>query len=182
MLALAIAACGGLKVRAEHDRSADFTGLRTYAWMPDSQETPGDPRVDNRDVDERIRAAVDRQLAARGYEHGPAESADFWVTYHAALAGDLETQTVNRSYDAAPGWSYGTGRGGRYGWSPGASGAYVPQYRKGSLIIDFVAPQTKTLIWRGSAEAKLEISTTPEEQERRLQDAVRRIIEQFPPS
>jgi hypothetical protein len=55
------------------------------------------------------------------------------------------------------------------------------QYEEGSLILDFVDPQTKQLIWRGSAKAEVDDVKTPEKREALIDEAVQKILKNFPP-
>ena len=69
---------------------------------------------------------------------------------------------------------------------PSAGSTSVPvmvtrQYREGTLILDIVDPGSDTVVWRGSAQAQLAGSGEPQTRQARIQTAVRRILERFPP-
>ena len=95
-LAVLLGALGGcassLQIQSEHDPRFDFSSVRTYEWLAVAQPEFGsntapefrDPRFEAEALDPPIRAAVDRELAARGYQR-VTESDDFLVAYHAAL-------------------------------------------------------------------------------------------------
>lgn len=51
----------------------------------------------------------------------------------------------------------------------------------GSLVIDVVSGADGRLIWQGWAEGQLDPSLSPEARRKRLEDAVKRILEQFRP-
>ena len=55
------------------------------------------------------------------------------------------------------------------------------EYDEGTLILDIVDAESRTLIWRGSARAEVSATVAPETREARVREAVRRILEQFPP-
>jgi len=55
------------------------------------------------------------------------------------------------------------------------------QYREGTLILDVVDAGADAVVWRGSAQAQLAGSGEPLTRRARIQEAVRRILERFPP-
>ena len=50
-------ACSGIKVDSEYDPSADFSQLRSWAWLPQAGPSDG-PMLDNAPLDTHIREAV----------------------------------------------------------------------------------------------------------------------------
>jgi hypothetical protein len=58
---------------------------------------------------------------------------------------------------------------------------YERTYEEGSLIIDVLDPQDGRIIWRGIAEATIRSADPPETRQKRITDAARRLLEQFPP-
>ena len=48
-------------------------------------------------------------------------------------------------------------------------------------MLDVIHPTTKDLMWRGIAEAVVNPYSTPEKSEKKIREAVRRILERFPP-
>jgi hypothetical protein len=179
-LGFGLPAFAGNKVSAGHDPSVDFSALRTYRWMAWPEKTAPDPRVDNKDVEAHVQAVVDQQLAELGFELVPAGPVDFRVTYRIALDGHLETNVTTKAYGSPGGWTYSAGPR-LVEWGPATTGAYVPKYSKGTLLIDFVDADEAKPLWRGSYQAKVKVTTTPEKRENRLQDAVRRILKKLPP-
>ena len=175
----ALSACTTIEVGSDFDPSVDFSGFRTYAWIPGPQKRTGDPRIDNPLLDKRIRRAVVAQLTAKGYTQKTSGTPDLWVAYHAAVERKMDVRTMNTyyGYGRGWGWDYGYRQGPAYSWPE----THVYHYDEGSLILDIVDPATRQLIWRGSAQAEVNRSTTAEKRDQRLNEAVRRILEQFPP-
>ena len=64
----------------------------------------------------------------------------------------------------------------------GPSGVSTYQYEEGSLILDFVDAKSKKLIWRGSAKAQIDNVDTPEKSEKLINEAVKEILKEYPPS
>jgi hypothetical protein len=179
-LGLGLPAFADKEVSAGHDPAVDFSALKTYRWMAWPEATAPDPRVDNKDIEEQVRAILDRQMAELGFELMTTGPVDFRVSYHIALEGNLETAVTTKAYGSPGGWTYSAGPR-LVEWGPATTGAYVPKYRKGTLLIDFVDVDEARPLWRGSYHAKVKVSTTPEKREKRLQDAVRRILKKLPP-
>ena len=57
----------------------------------------------------------------------------------------------------------------------------VREYEQGTLLLDFVDPETRQLLWRGSASARIRPSSSPEESQKRANEAVAAMLERFPP-
>jgi len=170
-----------MKVGWEYDPAGRFTGLHSYAWVPGSQQPTGDPRVDDKSVDRRIRQAVDTQLAAQGFVAAPAEQADFWVGYHVLLLDKVETSTTRTYYGHNRSW--GGDAGLDLGWQlAGAPASYSWRYDVGTLTVFIEAPATQRPIWQGFAEAQIEPSDDWDTRDRRLAKAATLILEKFPPN
>jgi hypothetical protein len=169
--AAAMGGCSTLKVNTDYDPAADFARLQSYAWLPDPRPPTGDPRLDSSLLDARVRRAVDSQLAARGHREVSPDEADFLVTYHVALETKLDVETIHHGY------GYGWGR-----WYGGMGGSTrVREYEQGTLLLDFVDPKTRLLLWRGSASARIRPSNSPEESQKRSDEAVAAMLKRFPP-
>ena len=55
-------------------------------------------------------------------------------------------------------------------------------FEQGSLILDVSNPATRSLVWRGVAQAKINRERTPAQRDARLRDAVSSLIDKFPKS
>ena len=170
-LALFVSACASLEISSDWNPQADFSRLHAWTWLPQARPASGDPRLDSSLLDARIRSAVESELGVRGYAKTEA-TPDFLVAYHVALDTQLEATSVD---------SYYGGAGYRHWGGPGYTTTYVREFEVGSLVLDVLDPRSKELIWRGSATAEIIPGATPEEREARIREAVRRMLERFPP-
>ena len=153
-------------VRYDYDTKADFAHLETYDWLP----IPTSAEIDRITI-ERIKNAVNTQLEAKGLKM-TSDDPDFLIASH---VGKKEKVRIED-------WGYGYGPHGRYwGGYGGPRGVDVYKYEEGSLILDFVEPKSKKLIWRGSAKAQINTDKTPEKREKLIAEAVQKILEKFPP-
>jgi hypothetical protein len=142
LLALVCAACTRVSVSTDYDHTANFGALHTYAWRPGKQQGMADPRYDSSLIDRRVRAAVERVLASKGYTPAAAGTPpDFLVGYHVVVRQKTSVQTIDHYY--------GYRVGGWGGWPQ----TYSHDYDEGTLLIDIIDPQTMKLLWRGSGTA-----------------------------
>jgi hypothetical protein len=128
----------------------------------------GDPRFDNSIIDARVRASVDRALAAKGYTRVESGSPDFLVGYHAVLRAKMDVATIDRWYGY---------RGGGF-----ANPHYdVRPYDEGTLLIDVIDPASTKLLWRGTATGAVLEKADVDKREKRADQAVNDILAEFPP-
>jgi hypothetical protein len=169
-VAVMVTGCSGMSIRSDYNPQANFDSYSTYAWLP--APTTGDPRLDNAILEGRIKAAVDNALAEKGFRLADnADDATFWVGYHIGIEGRMDVTTVNSYYG--------------YGWGPWYGGAYrdtqVRYYDQGTLLIDVIDAGAQELAWRGTAEAEVHNESSPERRQQRLNEAVTKILDRFPP-
>jgi hypothetical protein len=175
MLVLACVACAGIRVNQDYDPSIDFRRLQTYSWIPGPQPKTGDLRLDSPLIDTRVRAAIDRSLAERGYQKLAEGIPDFLVGYHLSMDQKLDVRTTDTYYGYGAG--YGRyGRGGVVGFN-----TTVQQYDEGTIIIDIANGANDRLIWRGWGAQRLRRDPSPEQTTRAIDRAVIEILKQFPP-
>jgi len=173
ILALPLAACAP-KVVIDYDKDADFTRNRTYAW---ESGTP----VKNQLVDRRITAAIDAQLAAKGFQKHETNP-DLVVSYHAALSEEVHYSTTSVGVGYGPSWGPGYGwygRGGGWGVSTGTSVTTPNTVTVGTLIVEIYEAKDKQMIWRGTGSET--VSQDPEKNAEKIQETTAAMFEKFPP-
>ncbi len=178
----AFASCArepAIRTESSSNPMASFAELKTYAWMPGWKLDSRDSRVDDALLEKRIREAIDRVLGAKGYERKLAGRPDFFVAYHVALREKLDVTTMNSVYGFDPGW--GWHHRGLYGGGKTGTGPHVASYDSGSLIIDFLEAKESTLIWRGSAQTKVDPTRDKERTKiERIDAVVDLMLKRFP--
>jgi hypothetical protein len=175
--ALLGAACASpIKTAHDSDPNANFTGYESYTWIKDGpligpQVGEGKPSYISPIDDQRIRAGVEGQLAAKGYSQAESlEQADLVVSYGIGTEEKTRvTPTAGRSNVYYPGYGYG-------GWY-GGSTVNVQQYTEGTLTIEFWDRRSKQAVWVGWASKRLSQSDDSHET---IGEAVRLILEPFP--
>jgi Domain of unknown function (DUF4136) len=167
--------CSTLKVSQDYDIKAKFSGLKTYVWQSETHKKTGDVRVDNPLLHSRIRSAVDFFLLSKGYRIVSKGTPDFYVNYQYSI----RTKVDSNNLDGGVGFGIGTyGRHGGIGISTGGS---VSTYDEGMLVIDILASGSKDLIWRGTATRRISQHSNPEKTTKNVNEAVEKILAQFPP-
>ena len=174
-----VSGCSSIKVNSDYNPDVSFAGFQFYNWIPYAPSTNGDPRIDGNTLfHDRVRHAIDEQLAAKGYVKSKTEKPDFWVTYHFTLDKQTEIQTINNNYNYGPGWGWGY----RDYYSPFyGSDTYIYTYEQGTLIVDIVDPNNRKLVWRGTVIDKVNFFNTPEQKKQKIREAVTKLLMQFPP-
>jgi len=161
-----LAACSSITTSADYDKSANFSQYKTYAWKDTDQKQ-------NELVENRIKAAVDSQLQAKGL-HKVDSNPDLWVVEHVRLS----EQTQINTYDS--GWGYGYGWRGGYGGG-GMSSTTVQKIPVGNLIIDLVDAKENQLKWRGTASKTLDPSASVDKKTENVNEAVAKMFAGYPP-
>ena len=106
---------------------------------------------------------MDEKLAAKGYSVSESNP-DFLIAYHGNVQSKVDVTNWGYRY---PGW---------YG------GVEVYQYDEGTLIVDFVDSTSKDLIYRGTLTAEMDRRSTDfERRQKRINEAVDKILKRFPP-
>lgn len=161
------AACAPISVTYDYDPQVDFSKMKTYAWhMP----PPGTPNVDSL-THQRIVRAIEDGMEARGFRKVEEGAADVIVHAMASVHERIRTTPV----------TIGVGYSWPAGYIGAREGVEVTSYEEGTLIVDVIKPDTKSLMWRGTAKAAVDRDRTPEEREARIREAVGKILQAFPP-
>lgn len=68
-----------------------------------------------------------------------------------------------------------------YGMMGGGPRTYVREYEVGTLILDGVDAREQRLVWRGTAQAELHRDLSPDALQKKINDAVHKLLARFPP-
>ena len=160
---LALAGCATMRLNTYAARGFDVNAYRTYKWAPGDQLATGDPRLDNNPFfAERLQAAVDQQLAARGFEKMTSERADLLLHYHARVEQQLDVRAADPPYDYC-------------------DDCESSVYDAGTIMLDLVDAPTSRLVWRGWAEGSIEGAIDDQKlMEERIDEAVAKILARLP--
>lgn len=169
-LSLLFAACSSLKVTYDYDKQTDFSTYKTYAYSEDALKLPvGDL---NRD---RVIAAVDRELAAKGFTK--SDTPDVLIDMH--VRAEQKTEAVANT--TGPG--YGYGGPWRYGYGGGFSTTTIDynQYIEGTLFINMVDKASEKIVWQGRGTKTVDEDASPQKRETNINNGVKMIFMKYPP-
>jgi hypothetical protein len=146
----------------DYDKGADFSKFRTYAWV-------GGATLPDQINHARIVGAVDAQLASRGMvKVTPGGEPDVLVAYHATFDKNL------RINGFSSGW-------GGYRFAGSRTGtATTEEFLVGTLAVDVVDAQSKSIVWRSRATKELDAKATPEKRDKNIRRAVEKLFEKYP--
>jgi len=177
ILVLALAGCGsGISVTTDHDPATDFSTLKTFRWL-DIKRGSDDPLSDQL-IARRVRSAVEKTLASKGFVSKETGEPDFWVAAH---AGAKEKMNVTNW----GGYGYGYAYGPYWGAGPYGGNIDVSYYTEASLVLDVALNEgdNDKLVWRGIGTGTLSKNRrSPEESQQVLDDVIAQIMEDFPPT
>jgi hypothetical protein len=178
---LVLSACASSpKIGYDYDPGANFSTYHTYEWMPGNQEKTGDRRVDNSQLDIRIRTAIGAQLHVKGYTSAN-DQPDFFVAYSVGLKDmtpDVSTQYLS---DGMAGGAFIHSVDTRSPNGAPTPANDSPSYLTGTLLIDIVDAASKKLVWRGTAAGVVDPGLTSVERVERIRQIVRDMLSHFPP-
>jgi hypothetical protein len=122
-----------MTVSSHIERNVDLSQYVTYDWGPRDSFPVGDPRLDNNEFfRDYVEGAIEKRLAAKGYERAVAGPPDLLVHYHASVNQKVDVYEADRSH-------------GYY--SDTASS--IVEFEQGTLMLDVVDARTNRLLWRG---------------------------------
>ena len=133
-----MAGCATLQVSSHVERGINFADYVTYDWGKRDNFPVGDPRLDNNEFfRDHLEGALEKRLAAKGYERATGGEPDVLIHYHATVAQKLDVREIDQSYVSC------------YGED---CAAQFSEFEQGTLVVDIVDRRTNRLIWRGWAQ------------------------------
>lgn len=159
----------------DHDPNASFASYHNYAFVypaPPGEEglpLPSSDVASSQLMEKRVEAAIGRELAAKGLEPAPFETADLIVAFNVSTRSATRTEF----YPSGGGyWPYGW-------WHAHWDTVYTRIYTEGLMIVDLIDAKSRQLVWRGWTADPLPRS---EDMSGVVDHAVREIFKNYPPS
>jgi hypothetical protein len=159
LAALLTASTAFANIATDYDHNVDFGHYKTYSWAA--------VKTSDSLWDQRVKDAVNRELAARGWTQVPS-GGEVAVSARDAIHNQ---QTLNTFYD---------GFGGRRFGGLGMATTTVDNYKVGTLIVEMFDGNSKNLIWRGVASDTL--SNNADKNIKSLDKNVQKMFGKFPPN
>lgn len=145
-------------VSVDYDHATNFNQVKTYSWSK--------VHTANSIWDDRVKDAIDKELAAKGWTQVPS-GGDVAVV---AVEKTSIHQQYETFYDGFGGWRRGDGIGD--------STTTVDNYKVGTLIVSMFNGNSKQLIWRGASSSDL--SANPDKNTKKLDQDVQKMFKHFP--
>jgi hypothetical protein len=170
LLSLALlGACTGYSVNYDYDVTASYGRYKTFDYYTSKKGTGGTTSL----MDKRVRAAVEKELQAKGFVMETKADPDFLVTYYPVVH--------ERKYHTTTHVGWGWGYRPFYGARVGTSMSEVHSYQEGTIVIEIVDFKSNQMIWQGAAAGALTGLNNPEDADEVVPKAVRDILAKFPP-
>ena len=161
LASVGLAGCAASAPVVEKDAAYDFAAVTTYAWVTDEPVliTFGEdqPNVRTKDNELRIRAAIERELSARGMEKVEADGAAVLVAFSVGTRMRYRLEGGDRPSEFTDG--------------PGE------KQTQGTLNIYLLDRATDREVWHGSMSKWLKKSDDPDAI---VNEAVGKIMARFP--
>lgn len=204
------AGCASHRMRVDFDERANFSTLRSFAWVDSGRQSAD--RGANPFLERRLRRAIDQELLARGFvAASPGQPADMLVTAFVLEPTASDVRTRSRivspcgptvairigildpffSYHMRP-WPWRSPYlrqpwGYACGYRIGIGYAWIPLWEAprhqlgGTLVIDILDPTTRTPIWRGERRDAVSRYDEGSTTQESIALMVRELLRAFPP-
>jgi hypothetical protein len=166
-------------VRVDKDPNFDFTKLKTFGW----NAKPGEVKIMvTQDSNKRAEPAqrkyepvlmqtVNEQLVKRGYAKAEGAAPDFEMIYYVLVTTGSASQHMGQFMPSYAQWGIPL-------WSPNTTALAI--YPTGAIVLDVITPAGGKMVWRGIAEAKVEMENTEAERAKRVVEIMTKLVEKFP--
>jgi hypothetical protein len=160
--AFALEGCAARSVHSYLERGADLGRYQRYTWGSADPFGTGDPRLDNNEiVQERIQAAIEKQLAARGFQKIASGSPEMLVHYHVSVEQRIDLTDKEPTVPCPE------------------CKPFI--YDAGTLVVDLVDAGSNRVVWRGWSEGNVDgLVDNQRWLDEQLDETVTRIFEQLP--
>jgi hypothetical protein len=145
LLAVLLASCASSPdIRADYDRSVDFSGYKTYDYFqPMSIESKNYTSL----IGDHFRNAIDREMSMRGYVK--SSNPDLLINVSAIL--NDKTRVTQSPSMHQPYYGYRAGHYSTWGGYGYGTDTHISQYTEGTVNLDMVDPKLKRMVWEGVA-------------------------------
>lgn len=171
-------------VRTDYDHNAKFENIHTYSW--------GKVKTSNPLYKDRVKAAVDKDLQAKGWQLVPS-GGNATVFATDMVKTEQEAETMYSGMDDDMDGALGVGWGGGWGWGGwgdgfgdgygmdgfGDSTTTIHNQRVAKLVVDVFDHSTHKLMFRGVADNDL--GNNSNKNTKNMDKDVNQMFKNFPP-
>ena len=136
-----------------------------YSWLPEAVNYYQRPEFGGTGMEFLLREVIYRQLKAKGLRFvGAPALAQFWVSYTAVLDQPVTDRALQEIYEVRT----------------AAAVKDREAFDRGMIIIDFIDPQQRQVVWRSVAQAGITMETDTRLRKERVAAVVARMVAQLP--
>jgi hypothetical protein len=162
---LIAASCASIKVTSDFDKSAQFSGYKTYAFTPEAL---------NLNIEElnrkRLITAVENELSLKGFTK--SEKPD--VLIDIKITGEKK-QTATATNMGGYGYGY------RYGWGGGTTTINYDSYVEGTVFVNMIDAAKNEVVWQGRGVGTVDPEASAEKREKNINYGIKQIFTTYPP-
>ncbi len=173
---LFLAACVGTgslpMLYSEYHRGEDFTGYKRFAWLESQSAGQRATQPEEHILHDLIQRALGDGLIGQGYLVDLDESPDFLVTFHCRTRETLVTEVIDSE------WYWDEEMSGEGSDAPRRELITISE---GSIVVDFVEPETLRRTWRAVVQGRIPEDIEPEALDELIARSIDQILVEFPP-
>jgi hypothetical protein len=172
IMIIAFASCSPVNVASVSKLSPKAAGKNYKTYNIGGLEMKSKPGENFTKNLQRVVAAIDREMVAKGFQRGPVDP-DLLINMGYAVTDEVQTRETTIQ-EARYHVNYYGGR--NYGWQ--AEEVVVDEYQDGHVVLDFVDTKQNEMIWQGHVKGTLTESQT--KMEKRINAAFKLLFRKFP--
>ena len=177
MFALSFAGCATkFETGSEQAPDANFARRSTFRFVPDKSQAAAEAVSSGPDWRGLISQDILAALNAKKYRFFPNRQTDLLVAFHIVL---VENESVT-TLDNYLGYQLTTGQSAQADLSRFQDPNHPGEASKGTLVIDFIDPKKKVLLWRGWAKTNVDLKQPGDKLQALAKEAVDEILAKFP--
>jgi len=155
---------------------ANFARSSTFRFVPDKSHAAAEAVSSGPDWRGLISEDILTALNGKGYRFFPNRQTDLLVAFHIVL---VENESVT-TLDNYLGYQLTAGQSAQADLSRFQDPNHPGEASKGTLIIDFIDPKKKVLLWRGWAKTNVDLKQSGDKLQALAKEAVNQILVKFP--
>lgn len=177
LVALSFAGCvTTFETGSQRAPDANFARRSTFRFVPDKSQAAAEAVASGPDWRGLISQDILTAMNTKGYRFFPNRQTDLLVAFHIVLV-DNESVTTLDNY---LGYPLTAGQSAQADLSKFQDPNHPGEASKGTLIIDFIDPKKRALLWRGWAKTTVDLNQSGEKLQALAKAAVDQILAKFP--
>jgi len=177
LLALSFSGCvTKFETGSQQAPDASFVRRSTFRFVPDKSHAAAEAVASGPDWRGLISQDILAALNAKGYRFFPNRQTDLLVAFHIVLTENESVTTL----DNYLGYQLTAGQSAQADLSRFQDPNHPGEAAKGTLIIDFIDPKKKVLLWRGWTKTNVDRKQSGEKLQALAKEAVNQILAKFP--